>query len=62
MNLRNPDDTRLLVGPAGGNQGAGGVGKPPASLNVSGSPPVSGALGVIGLSSRVHRLNRKVKD
>jgi len=49
-----------MSGPAGGNQGAEGslFFFIPVSLNSSFSPPVGGALGVIGLSGRTHYQDR----
>ena len=44
--------------PVGGNQRAKGVGVPlPVSLHSGSSPPVSGALGLLGHSGRAHILN-----
>jgi len=40
------------AGPAEGNQGAAGLSSWPSSLINSPPPPVTGALGVIGLSGR----------
>ena len=40
-----------VAGPAGGNQGATGVAGTGSSNNAFSSPPVSGALGVIGLAA-----------
>ena len=45
-----------VAGPAGGNQGAGVFSSSTPSLNGVTPPPVSGALGVIGLSGGTRRL------